>query len=971
MTYRDIVILLPGHGLEDLPTDLPDEKAAGLLNALAVAWHPHLLNVSKSLPRDQRADDPPAALTDVLVLIPPTSEETVPAGWIDDARLAGATVVVGVSDRVLLTRAVLEPLGASGPIDDELVADFFALGLAKVMVEVLSRRMHHYESFDDGHLQREAIAAAEAAVAGNVEAARAHIKNCFDTLTEARERFYPVEFYLIDLCLLIPRLADAHLERSLASTKPFSLLVTGADLETIARERPELVPQFREAINNGNLEVVGGEWRERPVPLVPVTSFLREFERGRDAFQSVLGTGPAIWGRRRYGITTLLPLILDRRGFRGALHLALDDGLYPDTEESRVRWEGCDGTTIDATTRIPLAVDSAASFLRFPSRLAESMQQDQTAAIVFARWPEVRNPFWSDLERIHGQSQVLGRFVTFRQFFEHADDSGRHARFQESEYLSPFLIQAVAARERDPISRYRRHFARRSKFDAGLQYHALTAILAAQPLDSPALQSVEEAVEGAGPDLPKSDAPAESQVDERLEAFVRDSAAGLGRNFLAGGNAEPGYLILNPLSFDRTVAVELPQLETPPPLQAPVRNVQFDASRRHVIVDLPACGYVWIRSRNPPPERPRAAKSLMSEERMIRNEFIEVHINEATGGIGRIKEYGRKPNRLSQQLALRFSRERVIAGPAGEPAERTYYSQMRCGSISVTSGGPALGEIVSSGTLNDPQDGSVVSEFVQTVRLWRGRPVIELEIELRPVRVPDGDPWSNYFASRFAWNDSGATLTRSVLGGAHSLQFERFESPHFLEIANESQRITILNGGLAFHRKTGPRMIDSLLIADGESERRFRFGLAIDADYPMQAAMDFLAPPTVVESPGGPPVAGNSGWLFHLNAKNVQILQFRPAGSSDPTPTLDSGELAAEMSPPPVVDGYAFVVRLMETEGRQRPVRLECYRTPAAANRRDLQGRSLGELPIVDDAVLIEINAYEIVDVELRFGTSV
>jgi alpha-mannosidase len=972
MTYRDIIVLLPGHGLEDLPTDLPDEKAAGMLNALAVAWHPHLLNVSKSLPRDQRADDPPAALAEALVLIPSASEELVPAGWVEQARAAGATVVVGLSDRAAVVRAVLEPLNGLGPVDAELVADYLALGLAKMMVEVLSRRMHHFESFDDGHLQREAIAGAEAAVAGDVEAARAHLKNCFDTLTEARERFYPVEFYLIDMCLLIPRLADAHLERSLASSKPFSLLVTGADLETIARERPALAAQFREAVIAGRLEVVGGEWRERPVPLVPVTSFLREFERGRDAFQRVLGGRPAIWGRRRYGITTLLPLILDRYGFRGALHVAIDDGLYPDTEESRVRWEGCDGTTIDATTRIPLAVDSAASFLRFPSRLAESMQQDQTAAIVFARWPEVRNPFWSDLERIHGQSQVLGRFVTFRQFFEQSDDSGRHARFQESEYLSPFLIQAVAAQEPDPISRYRRHFARRSKFDAGAQYQALAAILAAQPFDSPELRSLEESVEAAGPDLSSgSDSPAESQVDERVEAFVRQTAGRLGQNFLTGGSSEPGFLILNPLSFDRTVTVELPKLETPPPLQAPVRNVQFDSARRHVVVDLPACGYVWIRSRNPPADRPRPTKSVMAEERMVRNEFIEVHINEATGGIGQIKEYGRKPNRLSQQLALRFPRERLIAGPAGEPTERTFYSQMRCRSIAVSAGGPALGEIVSSGTLNDPQDGSVVAEFVQTVRVWRGRPVIELEIELQAVKLPDGDPWSNYVASRFAWNDSGATLTRSVLGGAHGVQIERFESPHFLEIATESQRITILNGGLPFHRKTGPRMVDSLLLAAGESERRFRFGLAIDADYPMRAAMDFLVPPTVVESTGGPPVAGNSGWLFHLDAKNVQILQFRPASRSEPAPTAEA-EQSADAGHEAAADTaiYAFAVRLVETEGRQRPARLECFRTPTAATRRDLQGRSLGELPIVDDAVLIEIGAYEIVDVELRFGTS-
>ena len=119
-------------------------------------------------------------------------------------------------------------------------------------------------------------------------------------------------------------------------------------------------------------------------------------------------------------------------------------------------------------------------------------------------------------------------------------------------------------------------------------------------------------------------------------------------------------------------------------------------------------------------------------------------------------------------------------------------------------------------------------------------------------------------------------------------------------------------------------------------------------------------PPTFVESAVGPPAAGTSGWLFHLNAKNVQVLQFRPA-----SPELSDAD---NLSATPERSGFAFAVRLVETEGRQRPVRLECYRTPTRATRQDLQGRTLGELSIIDDAVLIEIGAYEIVDVELRFG---
>src|SRR5579862_2668705 len=134
MNYRDVVILLPSHALEDLPTDLPDDKAAALLNAFAVAWHPHLLSAAKALPREHGADDPPAPLDQSLVIIPTASSELVPAGWVEQARSAGAIVVADVSDRSALVQAVLGPLAASEPLDQDLVADFYCLGIAKVMV---------------------------------------------------------------------------------------------------------------------------------------------------------------------------------------------------------------------------------------------------------------------------------------------------------------------------------------------------------------------------------------------------------------------------------------------------------------------------------------------------------------------------------------------------------------------------------------------------------------------------------------------------------------------------------------------------------------------------------------------------------------------------------------------------------------------------------------------------------------------
>ena len=131
----------------------------------------------------------------------------------------------------------------------------------------------------------------------------------------------------------------------------------------------------------------------------------------------------------------------------------MDDGIYPDDEQSQFRWEGCDGSVINAISRIPLAADSASSFLRFPVRMSESMDQDHTAAVVFAHWPELRTPWLEDFHRVQKYAPVLGRFITLREFFERADVPGRLSSFAAGEYLTPFLVQSVAREEADPLSR--------------------------------------------------------------------------------------------------------------------------------------------------------------------------------------------------------------------------------------------------------------------------------------------------------------------------------------------------------------------------------------------------------------------------------------------------------------------------------------------------------------------------------------
>ncbi|MEO1994253.1 MAG: hypothetical protein ABGZ17_03160, partial [Planctomycetaceae bacterium] len=588
MLYRDVVILIPCHSLEDFPTELDEQQATGLLNSFAVAWHPALLASTQAIPRWSRADEPSEDVADQLIVVPEACGDMLPTGWPDQARARGAYVVQGVEQRGPLIDAVLAGLDEPPDVDSELVADFCALGFCYLQMELLTRQMHHFSSLDEVQLQREAVLAAAAAIAGDSEAARNHLKACFESLLECRERFYPVDCYLLDLCLLVPSLADQHFQHLLDSDAACNVLLLGNDLAEIARDNPDLISKMREKWDAGSINLVGGERHELPVPLVPLESVLWDFQQGMGLFESLLGRRPKTWARRRYGFATQLPQILKKWGYHSALHVALDDGIYPDAEQSKVQWEGCDGTVIHAMTRIPLAADSALSYLRFCLRMAESMEEDQIAAITFARWPEVESPWLQDLRAVDKYAPVLGRFVSFDDFIDQTETPGRLSSYQEREYLSPFLVQAVAREEWDPISRFVRHYRRRFEFDASLWLQsAAEAVLSGQVTGA---HELAERIEGNGPDQLEDD----PELDDLLKRFRDQAVHKFSEIALQQDTDQPGCLVLNPLSCKRRVVVEFDGGKGTPVVSDVVKAVQEFSGKSLALVEVPPCGFAWF-----------------------------------------------------------------------------------------------------------------------------------------------------------------------------------------------------------------------------------------------------------------------------------------------------------------------------------------------------------------------------------------
>jgi alpha-mannosidase len=349
----------------------------------------------------------------------------------------------------------------------------------------------------------------------------------------------------------------------------------------------------------------------------------------------------------------------------------------------------------------------------------------------------------------------------------------------------------------------------------------------------------------------------------------------------------------------------------------------------------------WFAGRQAKPPPPLAAECL------LRNEFCEIQFDRHSGAIASVRDYTNRDPRISQQIALRLP-------GAGEPDSESRYSIMAADEIAVTSAGPVLGEMTVRGRLMDRQ-GVRVAGFRQTTRLWRGSRVIELAVDFDIDRLPEADPWDSYYAIRLAWKDPAATIYRGVSLAVAATELRRIESPHFLDIRRAGQRTTLLCGGLPYHRRLGDRKLDTLLVVRGETARSFRLGVGIDVAHPVAAAMGFLSPPLALPVQPRPPVP--TGWLFHLDCRNVLATHWEP---------LDAGANAPDSQEKRGLAG--FRVRLLELDGRGVRLGLRCFRAVASAQRIDGGDDDAPEsFPVAGDRAEIAIEAHQWIEVEVRF----
>jgi hypothetical protein len=270
---------------------------------------------------------------------------------------------------------------------------------------------------------------------------------------------------------------------------------------------------------------------------------------------------------------------------------------------------------------------------------------------------------------------------------------------------------------------------------------------------------------------------------------------------------------------------------------------------------------------------------------------------------------------------------------------------MRATEVNVTCAGPALGEVVSTGTLMNEQQ-QVLATYRQRFRAWLGRPILEVRIEIVPESPPTGYPWHNYYGTRFACREERATLLRGVNGTGYVSNHTRPESPDYVELRIGRSNTILFTGGLPFLQRHGSRMVDIILLTEGETARTFDIALGLDRDHPMQAALAMVTPPLVVPTAKGPPHIGAAGWLYHLDASNLLLTGMRPAPEGE--------------------DG--LLLRMLECSVHGGPAEFRCVRNPVRAVSLDARGSVQMEASTSGDAVTFETAPCDLVQLRVDFS---
>lgn len=872
-----VVLTVPGSD--------PAEVLADLWSFLEL-WQPALLKHWQGLPSLAPVEEHAQPKDGHFYLVRPRVLDLLTDGWRQQAEQAGSRMLATDAEGNSLRSLVHRILGEAEVVEPEW--PFLGVGYGCWVLDQLADAMAHGNPLDEeGLFETLRLAASTPDAARHKSLAKAA-----DTLRAARDVLYPSTLHLLTIVLLG---ADGwkELPEVISLGTPANLVCGGEALSAMAKNSPRQVAALRQAMEAKTIELCGGGFANRPVSLLPTEAYLADQRRGHEAALHVLSAEFLVQASPTFGAHPLWPEVAHSFGRRHALLLSFDGANVPSFKGAVLEWPNAAGKTLQTFVRQPRATSDPATWTHMAKHLHETIMQDFAAQLVFAAG-QAENPACKAWLALHQLAPVFGQPITLTHYFSETYASDHPPSLPIDEFRAVDQEKWLSE-EPNPCSQ----FVDEWRLDATTrQRQAIAGLI--RGLTGPA-------------NMPLAETETLSQLAERLASRVLRRAT----------ERQAGFLIFNTTGFSRTAIVELPGALTPMP--PPARATSLGTSPPVASVELPPLGFSWLPREIASGTKVHQPRINLGEELRLRNEFLELELDSATGFVLDLRDSKRRISRCS-------------LGLGGSADLRAVAKQVR-----LVAAGPAVGEIVADGELLDAS-GATAGEYRLSYRLGWGIPFATVRVRFSNWKgdVPAGE----YLGLRLNWRDGSAELSRSMLWYRASTRASAPESPGFLEVQSGSQRLAVLTGGLPFWRRSGPRQADLLLLASHETCREFEVAIAVDQASPHALLEDWLSPPVTVPVDQGPPPGGPQGWFFDLDSSQILLTSLEPESQGD-----------------------AVVVRLVETHGVSGEAQLRCPRQPVNAEVIDELGRHQAPLTTVDDTVFLHFAPNEMMRIRLTFST--
>ena len=772
-----ITVFLPCHSIEDLSDWLEDDDASAILNAWTIAWHPLLLCESAGLPNWASVDLPWTDEEEVVGIIPEGLLERFTTGVSPSHCEKQKFLHQDGTDTFTTDLLALFCSNSSSNLQNDtrretlstwqvsFVDDFRSLGLTVLLFERLASRMRSDTLLEQTGFPEAVVASAKAWREDQSAVAAEKLSEAFQCLESARDHFYPVECWCLDLVLF-----SAHtkpmLEQELQSPVPLTLLADTEAIESFGGASGNISNTVRSRVADGTMSVIGSVSNNFPFPLLSPEQIERAVIAGKTACQRVTGVIPEIFGCYAGPRASVLLPILKRLGYRGVLWSSFDGFPMCSAGASRFQWEDESKNRIEALEPKVVDARSSAAVLSLSSILSDAMDHEHIVLTMFCHHAGTASPAYELLCRAASWTNVFGRFCTAESLIKETADLSTPIEFE------------------------------RDGFRVGL--------------------TPETKIKNNVTDY-KSDVKAEMSQAEMIVAESRYIIENQSRN----------RDCLNQFCIQSD---SLSNYEE--------KKISAKSSQRQF--ERFFGGWLKTKQRN------------SQDDFTLDTDGIAVRVSKQTGGIVSIRRRRDERNRLTQQLALRWTEP-------GSHSSDIQYSAMVAEKIHRCGDG-----IESHGTLAH-ENGSVLARYSQKIQLILDGTALSLSIDLEPTPeahslVPhSGDAFGRFFACRFAWNENDfCDIFRACQTQLVQTERQHIFSPRLISIVSDgsvvdhqsrkqngstrSSSLQIFAGCHPWHVQSSSHTLDTVLTTDCTSKpQSFHIALGIDLPHVLDSGIGWAA----------------------------------------------------------------------------------------------------------------------------------